>query len=393
MRLKLLLILCISWGVQAQDLSEILDSLTQSKKVKALQSKAFSDIAQNELELSYNTPEFSVNIAHAKDSTDDGMEYGISFSQNISHPFADKTKERARDSISASIKQELKHEIHLLTLNTSSLYHNACISKEVKQKASELFIEQSKRFSQLQNAYDLGEISRNNLLFNKLDLVKLKQNISAYERGYLVELSKLQESIDNLVIQNLSCSDLVEIKRDIKLSSIEKHNKMKNITHIKDSSQAFYNLYDSIFQSIGYELSYDKELDTDIFSFGVSIPLDSFGSQKEKQKAKYLHKSNFLESQKEVLKKEINNKSKSLQLKIETLYDEYVLLTDEILPLSKELLELSASALREGEGSAMEYLDASRSYSEKVLEVLEIKKNYYNELFELYKVADLELGE
>jgi len=57
------------------------------------------------------------------------------------------------------------------------------------------------------------------------------------------------------------------------------------------------------------------------------------------------------------------------------------------------LLELSASALREGEGSAMEYLDASRSYSEKVLEVLEIKKNYYNELFELYKVADLESGE
>ncbi|MEA2091618.1 MAG: TolC family protein, partial [Campylobacterota bacterium] len=64
-----------------------------------------------------------------------------------------------------------------------------------------------------------------------------------------------------------------------------------------------------------------------------------------------------------------------------------------ILPLSLELKELSESALYEGEGTIMEYLDASRSYSENLLEMLEIKKNYYYELFELYKKADLDLGE
>jgi hypothetical protein len=37
----------------------------------------------------------------------------------------------------------------------------------------------------------------------------------------------------------------------------------------------------------------------------------------------------------------------------------------------------------------MEYLDATRSYSESMLEMLKVKRDYYYELFELYKKADL----
>jgi len=60
--------------------------------------------------------------------------------------------------------------------------------------------------------------------------------------------------------------------------------------------------------------------------------------------------------------------------------------------MSLELKGLSKSALAEGEGTIMEYLDATRSYSENLLEMLQIKKDYYYELFELYKKADLDLG-
>jgi len=393
MKLKLLLVLCITLSANAQGLSEILKALDASQKVKSLQEKAYSDIASNEIQSSYDAPELGLSVARAKDSMQSGTEYGITLSQSITQPFASYTKEKTSEFLNNSIRQELKHTLHLLTLQTSLLYHNACVSQEVKEKATMLFNDQNKRFEQLQKAYDLGEISRNNLLFNKLDLVKLKQKISAYEREYLVELSKLQESVDNILVEDLYCSDLLEIKREVKLSSIENHNEIKNISFLKDSSKTTYTLYDSMFQSIGYELGYDKELDADIFTFGISIPLDSLTAKNEKQKAKYLYQTSFLETKKDVMVKEIQSKSKSLQLKLETLYDEYVLLSTEILPLSDELLKLSASALREGESTAMEYLDASRSYSENILEVLEIKKNYYNELFELYKVADIELGE
>ena len=393
MKLKLFLVLCITLSVNAQDLSEILNALGASEKVKSLQEKSYSSIASNEMQNSYEAPELGLSVAHAKDSMESGAEYGITFSQTITQPFLSQTKQRRTEFLNNSIRQELKHAIHSLNLKTSSLYHNACVSQEIKEKATMLFNDQNKRFQQLQKAYNLGEISRKNILFNKLDLAKLKQKISTYKREYLVELSKLQESVDNLLIDDLYCGDLVEITREVKLTSIENHSEIKNISYLKDSSKAMYTLYNSMFQSIGYELGYDQELDADIFTFGVSIPLDSLTAKNEKQKAKYLYKTASLESKKDVMVKEILNKSKSLQLKIGTLYDEYTLLRTEILPLSDELLKLSASALREGESTAMEYLDASRSYSENTLEVLQIKKNYYNELFELYKVADIELGE
>jgi len=40
----------------------------------------------------------------------------------------------------------------------------------------------------------------------------------------------------------------------------------------------------------------------------------------------------------------------------------------------------------------MESIDAARSYKENLLDMLEVKKSYYYEFFELHKIADLELG-
>jgi outer membrane protein TolC len=50
---------------------------------------------------------------------------------------------------------------------------------------------------------------------------------------------------------------------------------------------------------------------------------------------------------------------------------------------------LAKESLREGHSSVLEYLDATRSYSKTLLELQEINKNYYNELIELYKRADM----
>ena len=393
MKLKLFLILCISFSANAQNLSEILNSLSASKAAQSIKERGYSEIAVSELAISNEAPELGLNVAHARDSVEEGIEYGIAISQNVAHPFSSSTKNRAAESMSKSIKQEVKHELHLMTLETASRYHDACISKEIRDNASLLYSEQNRRFMQFSKAYELGDISRNSLLFNKLDLAKLKQKLSSYEREYLVEVSNLQELVDNLKIDDVSCDDMFDISKDVELISPEMHGEIKKLNYEADSSKAFYKVYDSMFQSIGYELSYEQELDTQRVTFALNLPLSSLTSENEKQKAFYLHENSAKSSQKDALTKEITSASKSLQLKLKTLFDEYTLLRDEILPLSQELLKLSKSALIEGEGTIMEYLDASRSYSENKLEILQIKKNYYNKLFKLYKRADLELGE
>lgn len=392
MKLKLFLVFFIALNAYAQNLSEILEALQKSNKTLSITQRTYSEIAQNELADTQEAPELGLSLSHADESTQDGLEYAVGISQNLAHPFSLSSKTEATDALTKAIKQKAKHELHILNLEVSSRYHSACISKEMRDGADLLYKEQSSRFNQLQRAYDLGEISKKSLLFNKLDLAKLQQKVASYKRSYLTELSYLQESIDNLTIDELVCTDLVEISRDIKLNSIEEHGEIKEITYQQNSAKSFYDVYNSSFKSLGYELLYEKELDKTRYTFGLSIPLGGATTQTQKQQAEYLHKNSSLLASKEALSCEIKNASKSLQLKVETLYDEYILLNQEILPMSLELRQLSKSALSEGEGTVMEYLDATRSYSENLLEMLRIKKNYYYELFELYKKADLDLG-
>lgn len=392
MKLKLFLVFFFALNAYAQNLSEIIEALQKSNKTLSIKQRTYSDIAKNELFDTQEAPKLGLSVSHADESTQDGLEYALGVSQNLANPFSLSSKTKATEALTKAIKQRTKHELHILTLEVSSRYHSACISKEMSDGAEKLFKEQSSKFNQLQRAYDLGEISKKSLLFNKLDLAKLQQKVASHKRGYLTELSYLQETIDNLTIDKLSCNDLVEISRDIKLNSIEDHGVVKEITYQQNSAKSFYDVYSSSFKSLGYKLLYEEELGTTRYTFGISIPLGAATSQSQKQQAEYLHKNSSLIAQKEALISKIMNASKSLQIKLETFYDEYTLLNEEILPMSFELRELSKSALAEGEGTIMEYLDATRSYSENLLEMLQIKKNYYYELFELYKKADLDLG-
>jgi len=393
MKLFTILTFFLVFSLNAQNLKEILGALKESKKVKVILEKTKSEIAQNEMSASYEAPEFGLNVAQAEDSVEDGIEYSISFSQNISQPFSTSTKNKGVDFLSLALKEDAKYQLHILEIEVASRYHKTCVSKEMQNKARLLFIKQSDRYKQLQKAYDLGEISKKNLLFNKLDLAKLKQSLKRYKRVYLIESLNLQETIDNLTIADLSCDDLIPLSGDIKLVDVSKHSQLKKIAYQERSSKSFYETYDATLQSIGYQIGYDQELDTKRVSFGVSIPLGSLTSQKEKLKAHYLYMNSAYTTQKESAKKLITSTSNLFKLKVKALYDEYEMLRLNILPLNAELVELSKLAYSEGEGTIMEYLDATRSYSENILEMLEVKKSYYEELFELYKKADLELGE
>ncbi|MCX6075578.1 MAG: TolC family protein [Campylobacterales bacterium] len=393
MRYILFFILIMSINLNAQNLAQILEALKVSNKAKAILEKTKSKITQNELYATNEAPTLGATLSHAKESVEKGSEYSLGFSQKLSHPFAASQKERGVAQFSKAIEQETKHELHLLTLDVASKYHNSCVSKEIRDKAILLFGEQSKRVAQIQKAYELGEISKKDLLFNKLDLAKLHQNVNNYKRTYLSALAGLQERVDTLVINDIECSDLFTPIRHVELKPLSQHDELKSIEYKMHASKAFYEVQDSSFSSLGYEFLYEKELNTQRYTAGLSIPLDTLSSQKEKLRAQQLFMSSSYAFEKASLESEIQNSSNAFVSKLEALYDELILLKDEIVPLNEELANLSKKAFDEGEGNIMEYLDATRSYSLNLLGMLEVKKTYYNELFELYKKADLDFGE
>ena len=395
MKLNIFLVLSMTLSLQAYDLKEIIHSLDTSKKAKEIEQKSYADIASNALNTAYEAPELGMGITEVKldDKSDNGLEYSVGISQNIAQPFASKSKKRATEAMANAIKQEAKHEFHVFVLHTASLYHDVCIAKELKEQASLLYEDQEKMFQQVQRSYDLGEVSKKSLLLNKLELMKLEQKISIYKRAYEIDLHSLQSGVDSLEIKEVSCDDMFEIKRDIKLSPLEEHDEVKRIEFEKDASASYLNVYDAMLQSLTYEVTYERELDTKRYGFGLSIPLSSLSDSNEIAKKEYLHKNAALNFEKDTLIQGVKSTSASLGVKLQTLYDEYTLVENEILPLNRELLRLSRLAYLEGEGSAMEFLYTSRSYSEYMIEILQIKKDYYNQLFELYKTADLELGD
>ena len=393
MKLTIFLTLFFSIYANAYNLQEIKESLKTNNKTKSVKFKRDAQIAENSLLTSFNAPVLGASLSHAEAPDDSGLEYSVGISQDIATPFSLGSKDRATLQTTMAITQEAKHELHVIELDVSSKYYATCTSMEIQDKSQQLFEEQTRRYKQLERAYELGEISKKDLLFNKLDLSRLTQDIIRYKLAYLEELSSLQESVDTLMIDRVDCNDLIAPTKNIVLGDINEHGELKTLEYKKSASKALYNMHDSIVQSIGYELLYEKELDTDRYTVGMSIPLGGVSSKQEMLRAQELSMSSSYEAEKVSMKNEIQNSSQKLKFKLELMFYELSILHDEILPLNKELLKLSKSALAEGEGTVMEYIDASRSYSENLLGMLELKKNYYYELFELYKIADMEYGE
>lgn len=383
----------LSITLDAFTLEEILQSQKRDNKTKSIQALRDAQIAQNSLYASYEAPRLDGSLAHAKDPAKEGMEFSVGISQNINNPFGAKAKENLITNLSNATKQEAKHELHLRELDIASKYYAACSSKELELQSKSLYEQQQKRVAKLKSAYELGEISKKELLFNQLDLAKFHKNTNTYKKVYLEEFASLQKSVGDLLLDSVTCNDLQEPKREILVKSLDEHGELQRLEYQKNAANSLYELYDSPLQDIGYELVYESELETERYRVGLSIPLSVFTSKQELLREQELKNNSSYTYAKESLKNEISNTTSKLLLKLEVIYDEYTLLQNEILPLSKELLNLSEYAYKEGEGTLMEYLDSSRSYTENTLDMLESKKTYYYELFELYKITDMEYGE
>ena len=394
MNLKICIVLALAMSVQAQNLNEIIISLQKSNKVQSLKNITNAKIAENHGLNTYEAPQIELGLVHAESSVDSHTwnEYALGISQTLEQPFASKSKTNVAKMQNAALRQSLKHQIHVLELQTASKYYATCIAKEITLKAEKLLENQSTRLEQILTAYTLGEVSKKDFLFYKLDILKLGQDVSRYGRAYLVSLSSLRENVDNMQIKDVRCDDLVSPMRELKLNAIEEHGEVKELSYQVSATSSMYSISNETLDSLSYAIGYEKEYDTNRYVFGVSIPLSFASSKKEKLKGQYFHEKVALGEEKNALSTKIQVQSASSLLRLATYYDEYILLQNEIVPLSKELYKLSDFAYKSGEGTVLESISASRAYQENVLHMLEVKQEYYKEFFELHSIADLDFG-
>lgn len=380
-------------NLSAQTLKEILELQKQDNKTKSIEAMRDAKIAQSRLYSSYEAPRLAASVADAKELTQEGLEYTVAFSQNIDNPFDIQEKSRVSENFSKSAALEGLHLLHVRELDIAAKYYSACSAKALHREALRVLDEHKKSLQRVSEAHKLGEISKKSLLFHKLELAKSHQNAREYARLYREAFGTLQESVASQTLKDVACSDTLEPKRDLVLKSLNAHAELQRLEYEQNAASAQERLYDSAVQNIGYELMYEDELATQRYRFGINIPITALGSQNRALHESALKRRLSLGYAKEALREELRSAIEKQKERVEALYEEYELVRDEVVPLSKELLELAEYAYQEGEGTTLEYLEASRSFAKSTLELLEVKKLYYEELFELYKLTDTHFGE
>jgi outer membrane protein, heavy metal efflux system len=394
--MKNILFLCLFFSshLLAQSLWEILQSTEQNNKAKALEYRKDAQIAQKQAELSYAAPSISLDVGSAKDIMgEEGVEYSLSFSQELQTPFASKEKNSAQRAMERSLELSRDYEYNNYLLDLAHSYHLACVDKEGATLLDTLVEEQKKVFERLRIAYELGEISRKDLLFYHVQYLKLQEQSREYHRIYERSLFALQRDAKAKEITSLACTDSIKPTKQTPKMQSQKHAKLQSLEYERDAALSYYKLAESSFQSLSYALSYDKEIDKKRYGVLVSIPLASLTSKQEKSQVQYLQTQNALDEELQLLNYELEQSIKSLESTLGSSYESYKAYEEQIVPFAKELQELSFVALIEGEGSMIESLDATRSYIDSTLGMLEKKRKYYEELFALYKITDKRLGE
>lgn len=394
MRFKYILAFTLlSVHLHGANLAEILIKLEDSKRYQAIEHEADADIFQSDASVSYIAPEISLGVSHAKDPLQSDVGYSVALSQNIMQPFSAGSKRSANEYAKRSISQEAKHKKHLLRLDVAYKYHKSCLYQSMKEEMQRLYEEEKSGFARLQKSYEAGEISKKELLFFELELVKLHQEQISLESASASAYSLLKESVALAEAEVLACDDLVELKDEMNFGALDEHSEVLRIEYDIRSAAASYESAQAAIESLSYEIYHSKELDTTVSGLSVSIPIipltskNSFEAQSKRSRVMQLH------AQKELLRHQIIKQEQKRLAQIKGLYGSIEITQKEVIPLAQKLMEISKRALQEGEASIIEHLDATRSYKRAKLELLGLQESYYYELFELYKEADIELGE
>ncbi len=272
-----------------------------------------------------------------------------------------------------------------------NLYHQHCIDYKNYQSFKQNYNDFYTLYKKKQKAYKYQEISRTELmhleieqnnLYAVLQEMKMIQNISKNKLFILGRIHETEKAV-------LYCNDMYPIHKNLQLK--EDILKLSKEAHQKriQSTQVALERHSRAIDAINLSVQYDKEIDIDRYSVGVSIPLAFTSRKSEKERAAALHKNSTLGFQYEqtmIEKKsmllELRSRLKSNALMIESIKKNLHDYKKNLLPLIKKSYAL-------GESSVIEYLLSRKNYHTLKQELFATEKAYYHTLFTLYTLSEI----
>ena len=349
----------------------------------ATRSQSLADTADNPFEL------YGEGTKAVPDAGKQGYEYAVGISKNIKLGNI-QTQERDIANLQSEATR-LDGQKRLINFKNSlkNMYHQHCIDVQKYRSMKQSYADLLKLYKKKQKAYKYQEISKielmqlqgeKNTLFAQLEEVKMMQNISKQKVLMLSSTNVTKHT-------QLSCRDMYPIRDKVSLGkrfTLSKEAKHKRI----QSTQKSLKRYSHAFESISVSGQYAKELDTDRYTIGVSLPLNFSSSKNEHAKAAAMYKASAIEygyeqniKEKKALLSELQSQLATQARMSKALSKNYRTYKKKLIPLVKKSYDL-------GEISVIEYLLNRQKLYTLNQEVYASKKAYYNTLFRLYTLSE-----
>jgi len=364
---------------QSQQVQQIENII--GKRAEAMRSKTLANIETAPLT-------YSQTLSRSQSKIESGFEHQFSFSKEIKlGNVTSLEKEESELKNQANVIESLQTIVNVRNQIKNS-YHQYCLEKRYSSNYEERFERVSLLYSKKQRAFEEGEISKTELMQIALEKERLQGELEQFnqrledDKNYLRSLSNLSQEV------SFSCSDLYPIQESLISDNDELTLSTQSYEKRIASVQKGLERYGKEFDSIEISSGYVRELGRDVYSVGISVPLNLSSKKYEYERASLMQQSSALSLEKEQLVSSKRREIARLNSKLVQTYQAITLEETLIESHKEKLIPLIDKSYHYGESSVVEYLLAQQSMSRLEEKLLEEKRAYYRTLFSLLTIQE-----
>jgi hypothetical protein len=370
-------------------LHELLENAQQPKQIKriiksefeAMESQNLADIEEKPFVLNHSVSRFGGPINF-------DFEYEIAVSKEFK---LGEIKELEREASRLNNQADsIEQEKFLVSFSNrlKNSYHHYCLNRNYVEEFQNRYERISLLYDKKQRAYEEGEIAKTELLQIELEKRTLKSKLNSFLQQVEDEKKALFDLTFFTKNKQLSCIDTYPLKpefnEDTDIFELTQKAYEKRIDSTKASLQRHSKKIDTVEVSTGYI----REVERDVYSVAISIPLNFSTRKSEYERASLMHHSSALTLQHEQIKLKKNHEISILKAKLRRVYHEILSQEGNIDSFKSRLLPLMKKSYTYGESTVVEYLLSQQQLSQKEAELLDKKQGYYKTLFTLYSIME-----
>jgi outer membrane protein TolC len=342
------------------------------------------NLADSQLEpLTYNQ-----SLSRSTSTALSGFEHEFGFSKELKLGNLQEIEQRQRRLNNEASTLEQKQYIVELKNRVKNSYHQYCLNRDYKETFQNKVTQFNELYSKKEKAYKEDEIAKTELLQIELEKNRLENELVRFNQQVEDEKDALLTltNFDNR--EQFSCQDLLPLTLKIDIESsgfpITEEAYSKRIESTQVGLKRYENKIDTIEVSAGYL----RELERDVYTIGISIPLNSSSRQQEYERASLMHHSSALTLQNETLVLAKEQQRKALIREVKRTYQAVTAQEETINSFKSRLLPLVEKSYKYGESSVVEYLLSQQQLNQLQEQLLEKKRGYYEKLFTLYTISE-----